>query len=334
MSSYAKEQRASLNADQLELAALRDGVASASQAAIDEIVSGEIEDEARRAVDTTIPRYERESAAVSDLSAEALHVIQQRSRLLGDDYPFDLERSSLKPREGGSLLYTYCLAVSAKIADGTLRFRQLVRHYERLSMEVVAFQLGTDRFVRVGWPTERAYANDAAGSFERRIKTAKRVCRYDKNDFRVTSDTRMKRSLKNLKDGRIDAIVHKHMPDGRPGGVTALIQCGCGKHDVDEQKQKSDQLNLNWLNLVFDTLPHPLPLRIFATSQHIVHDDHLHAMQAQGDCIAIDRIRLVLFDRDFDVCRSSCLEGLDKAALDRRLAKVTEHIDRVLHPDA
>jgi hypothetical protein len=310
MSGHMLDEQGAFDADQSELRAMRAGKASIAMSSLDERMSGEAMDEGDAETDHTpfrVPSWEKENAGVTKLVGQALDVVGERQRLLGDLYPFNVDRLGLEYEPSDLGVYEFCLATCDAVSNATRRYRRLVRHFERVVTKLLTAFCGADALgCRFGWPSER-YFESMPTDIEGRIAMMKRKCRFDDDEWIASHSRHVTKLIRNAKDSKIDIVVRRSLLDDRPGALTILGQCGCGKHDVSDASSKHTELSYNWLDLFFSQVTVPRPLFVFATSQHIACPSQMHIKQATSQALLFDRIRLVRLA----AAQSGCLADVE-----------------------
>lgn len=125
------ELKAAFGADETELECVGAGAVPLEVGLRDDLISDEILEERPGPPEEKERWAERDlkyDSAASGVAAEIL----RRSELMGDAYPFELSRGSLRYRGSSTLVYEFCLAVASapKITEGA--FVRLPRNFERL----------------------------------------------------------------------------------------------------------------------------------------------------------------------------------------------------------
>ena len=292
------DQQGAFDADQAEFRAMQDGTSSVSSSTLDELMSGEAGSLAE-ALAPNAPFYEREQIGAETLTGDANSVVTLRQKHFGIWYPFGVDRGALTYQRQDPF-YEFCLATSIAASYPRQETQRLLRHFERVVRDILIAYAGLNAVgVRFGWPNERDW-DKAPNRMDRRVAWMKRQCGYDKDEWLFSLSDKLDAVRRLAKDGRIDVIVRRPVGDNRPGGMTILGQCGCGKHDVDESSRKHEELSLQWLSHFFGrSICAPSPLRVFASSQHIVREDELYVKQSSADVLILDRLRLRHLVADF-----------------------------------
>jgi len=293
MSAAEPRQRGAFDADEAELQAIRSGVSSISSGVRDEVMSGEAIDVAGD-VPTTVPHWELEQIGTEELAGAALEVSRLRKQLLLSGYPFSIDRSALRHVPSHNGFYEYCLATSLAASHPQKETQKLVRHFERVVLDLLKAFAGGDAIgVRFGWPSERDW-DSAPKRLPQKLQWMKRSCKFDRDEWTFDPAEKLDAIRRRARDARIDVVVRRSHGDGRIGGLTIIGQCGCGRNDVDSSSRKHSELTSEWLKHFFGRASVPEPLRVFATSQHIVRNDDLYSKQSEANAIVFDRIRLCL----------------------------------------
>ncbi|MEX0937620.1 MAG: hypothetical protein WDZ59_07145 [Pirellulales bacterium] len=294
------KQRFAYDADEVELQAIRGGVASVAGGAHDELISGEA-DEIGTTTAGAVPRWQEMESAISEIAGGALEVAGLRKGILGELYPFAIDGGGLVHSEASNLFYDYCLLTSVAASRPDRRHQSLVRHFERVVRDLLVAFVGGDAVgVRIGWPSEKDW-DQLPKRMRRKVEWMKSLCGYDVDEWTFDTAKRLDAVRERAKDARIDVVVHRTHGDGRIGGITLLGQCGCGRGDVDSSSRKHEELSTAWLSHFFGRNSIPSGLRAFATSQHIVRSDDLYAKQSVADVMILDRIRLCILANDHPV---------------------------------
>ncbi len=300
-------QRGSFSADQAELLAFKDGVTSVSMCTLDERISGEAYDIGDSETDESpfqTPIWQKELLGEAKLSGEALEVIAERQRLLGELYPFEVSGSGLtyRNRQAKPGLYEFCLATCAAVMYPEKGFQRLIRHFERVATKLLIAFCGAGSFgYRCGWPSESDFESTTQG-IHARISLMKSKCFFGEDEWVINNASLMQHQISKAKDARIDLVIRRPLLDGRPGALTIVGQCGCGKHDVDDDSRKHKELDMGWLRTFFDRITTPQPLFAFATSQHVASLTQLYMKQNEAKVLFFDRIRLVLLAHSHPEC--------------------------------
>lgn len=296
MSRANLKQQFAFDADQVEARAIREGVASVVIAAIDETVSGEAFDIGVDLDLAHLPFNQDEHLGSEEVTGRTLDAIAHRRKWLGDEYPFEVDRSKLTYSPSTNGVYEFLLATCLATSNPARPFRQLLRHFERISCDLIKLHIGSDSVgVRLGFPTEQeldALPNDQG--FSRKIDFLRAKCGFNDDEWVLASSTLMEKLVKRQNDARIDFVIRTPFFDQRPGGLAIIGQCGCGKNDVDESSRKSEEMTDEWLAFLFAQTSIVRPTKVFATSQHLLNDEEFFYKQGKSQSLFFDRIRLTL----------------------------------------
>ena len=290
------KQRFAFDADQVEAKAIREGVASVVTAAIDETASGEAQEFGAESELDHLPFNQDEHLGAEELTGRALDAIAHRKKWLGSEYPFEVDRSKLTYSPSNTGVYEFCLATSLAASNPAKSHRQLLRHFERISCDLIGLHIGSDSVgVRLGFPTE-AEIDDLPRlkGFNRKIDYLRSRCGFDEDEWTLVSSRKMQKLAARQNDARIDFVIRCPFLDDRAGGFTVIGQCGCGKNDVDESSRKSEQMTDAWLGFLFQQTSIVHPVKVFATSQHMTDDEEFFFKQGKSQSLFVDRIRLTL----------------------------------------
>lgn len=296
MAKSKLKQQYAFDADQVEAKAIQEGVASVAVAAIDETVSGEASEIGADLDLAQLPFNQDGHSGSEEVTGRALDAIAHRKNWLGDCYPFEVDRSKLTYLPSANGVYEFFLATCLATSNPARSHRQLLRHFERISCDLIALHIGSESIgVRLGFPTEQeldSIPNDQG--FSRKIDYLREKCGFTEDEWVLANSTIMKKLVGRQNDARIDFVIRTPLFDERPGGLAIIGQCGCGKHDVDESSRKSEEMTYEWLNFLFAQTSVVRPIKVFATSQHLPNDDEFFIKQGKSQSLFFDRIRLTL----------------------------------------
>jgi len=293
MASGELSQKAAFDADASEMEAIRSGTSSMIAGVRDEIMSGEAEEYGRE-LPGGRPLSEPGEAGAEALVEASLEVVVLRQKILQERYPFQVDRGALIHQPSQDSFYEFCLATSLAASRPKKAPQQLVRHFEQVVLALLREFLGGDAAgVRFGWPNERDW-NNAPTRMRRKVAWMKNCCGFDASEWTFDPAPALDAMRERAKDARIDVVVRRSHGDNRVGGLTILAQCGCGKNDVDESSRKHEELSDEWLRTFFGRQSIPRPLRVFATSQHVVSSEQLYLKQSSANAMILDRVRLCI----------------------------------------
>jgi hypothetical protein len=282
-----KDFKAGLDADQVELRALLEGLASMDVGIEDERMAGVVDD-------TLIDRgnsWQERQEVLEDLSGSTANEISRRAEMMQEAYPFLLNGNSVTYRPSATGVYEFCLA-AARNPKGTAEGKPHASTiFEWIARDVLALHFGAgDRKFRTGWPP---YENENRGvrtkeTFE--LLSAECGGELSWNPAPGYPDDP---SHVHLKDCGLDVVVWKPWPKGdkRLANFFALGQCACGKNDITPSKGRELSIRRlqNWLNPV----TYAAPLRCFLAALHIPNDKQLRELSQEAGLV-FDRARLAM----------------------------------------
>lgn len=270
-------QTRTADADEVEHNAIRYGTTPIEVGIRDEETAGaDVMDESIDDSDWAAVDHETETA-VSDTHQELI----RRSVLLGDAYPFDVTDGSLTYTGSSSGVYEFCLAISVAETITKGEYVDLPRQFEHLSLLLCSSYLGANSdAIHTGWPntwrrfrTAFEHVHERTGEWLWRPSVA------------LPDDP----STRLVKDGGIDFLVWKNMPDPRTGKLFLLGQCACGNdwdtklNDIDLKKVQQ------WFNYPMTRVE---PVKAFTTPRHLI-DATIHEASTSAG-LTFDRTRLTL----------------------------------------
>ncbi|WP_186169822.1 hypothetical protein [Burkholderia gladioli] len=275
--------RTALNADQVEVEAIRLGVAPVIVGVEDEQIAGELDDEIL-APDTD--NWAEREAAVELAAGETLVELQRRVDLLGDAYPFVINAGALRYRGSVTGVYEFCLAASVAPRINQRPNNALPLYFELLATEVARLYIGVSaRAIRTGWPSHDEEQRPT------RFKAMSAIVNQHSGEWvwaPVFPNPDDPDHIK-VKDEGVDFVVWQPMLDNRPGKLFLLGQCACG-NDWDQKLNDIKKADLNqWLN--------PITSAAYLTSFFVPR--HLYGAYVFGYCneragITFDRARIAM----------------------------------------
>jgi hypothetical protein len=284
------EFRAGVNADQAEIGAIRFGSCNVEAGIADERTADAMDDFEiidPEGVESWADADSRFDTATSEIGDE----IRRREEMLGGSYPFRLEGNTLAYCQSNTLAYEFCLAVSQSPSLSEGSYKRFPPAFERLARDVVMCFLGPGaEGYRTGWPRD---------SFEDRPAKFRAVVNrlHELTDEWIWSPAPGRPqdpSHIDIKDGGLDFVVWKRIPDGRKGHLFLLGQCACG-HDWTEKFYDID------VQLLTESWVRPLsvaqPLRVFTTPHHIPNRTQFADVNNAAG-LTMDRARIVLLAED------------------------------------
>jgi hypothetical protein len=279
-----KDFKFGLDADQVELRALLEGLASVDAGFEDERIAGIVDD-------SLIERgnsWEERQDVLEMLSGATADEIARRAEMMKEAYPFTVRGNAVTYRRSTTGIYEFCLAV-AKNPKGTAEGRPHASTvFEWIARDVLALHLGAgSRGFRTGWPP---HESEERGT---RTKETFEILAEQCGEFRwnPAPDYPEDPTPALLKDCGLDVVVWKPWPDGdgRLAPLFALGQCACGKNDINANKGRELSMNRlgNWLR----PITYATPIRCFLAALHIPNDKQLRELSQEAGLI-FDRARL------------------------------------------
>ena len=277
-----RQQKLATEADELELNAIIRGSQVFESGALDDKISGalqDIEDEAGVALDTL--RSQRQDLGAEEISGGIAEEVARRCKIMGDAYPFLVTKSNLTYRSSGSKFYEFCLAASQSPSITKGEYVAFPRQFERASARLVELFMGPSAVsLHVGAPRDPVIGT----TFKKGMETlAQRT-----GEFAWMPERDVAEEPTINGDEGVDFVVWRPMDDGRIGNLFILGQCACG----GDWLQKWHDLDLAKLGKWFNPLSKIGPVRAFATPFHAV-DGNLYEGTRQAG-LFFDRARLAL----------------------------------------
>ncbi len=232
--SRDKARKAAREADDVERAALRAGVHVTIQ--LEEcLYDNDISEEDTEATGTDLPGVENEDAVLHAIEEEAKRedwiarvgeVINERSSLLGNCYPFLIDGNNITYRGSRTFIYEFCLAACYVQNISWRKYKPLQKTFEHLAGLALSLLIGKNScFLRTGYPP-----NKDQGAFEKIIGRLEKLM---PGEWAIDPNTRKKNPL----DGGVDVVVWIR-PDSRPGSLIFVGNCTCGRNWLREKKHK------------------------------------------------------------------------------------------------
>ncbi len=242
------------NADETEIAALRDGFSPIDQGISDDIIAGGLDTFMRQEETQQEPWAEKGltlDSAVSELAAE----LERRAGILGDKYPFVISGNSIKLdlKNVNGLVYAYCLCLSYIKNKSTGESRLYPRIFEKISALAVQMFFGpTAKSIRTGWPREDGLPK----SF---VELAKHLEKETGQFvFQPVAGAPALRAV-HLKDAGIDFVVYMRHVDNSPAALVVLGQSAVGRN----WSGKYEDINVVKLGNLFQPLTWAKPVKAF-----------------------------------------------------------------------
>jgi hypothetical protein len=280
-SARRRNQKAAIDADHAEFAAIVRGTAVVDAGVYDDRIAGILDQEAAEQ-DADRPAWQRLDLASDDAVGRVAEEIQRRAQVMADAYPFEVMDGQLQYRPSRTGFYEFCLAASCAETITKGDFVKFPRFFERVVTLLVRSYLGTDsQALHIGSPRE-----EEIGS---RFMDAMKVLHERSGDWHWSPEEGLPADgPAGTGDEGVDFVVWKPI-DNRPGKIFVLGQCACG----DDWEEKFDDINLEKLWKWIRPRPFPDPIRVFATPHHL-SDGHLREAQREAGLV-LDRARLSLF---------------------------------------
>jgi hypothetical protein len=279
------EQRIINDADQTEYSAIIKESVLIDEGLYDDKVSGAMDDFDIN--DSGMPHWQVQDLQYDTATGEVHKEIMRRADLLGDAYPFKIEKNQLLYNGGKSQFYEFCLAISRAPDITSGDNVNLPRYFERICALLVKLYLGhSSDCIHVGTPRDRKIGS----TFFEAMKKIHLVTQ----EWVWDAITDFGNAPQTTGDEGLDFIAWKDTPDKRKGKLFIIGQCACG----DDWKNKFNDLTLPKLKKWF----HPLsyvdpPVRAFAVPHHLSEMNLTNAQNEAG--LVFDRARLSIIAEAF-----------------------------------
>jgi hypothetical protein len=274
------EDRAGVDADQVELSAVRFGSVVVDSAADDERISGAIDD-----LDVA-HGLELEPWQELDLRQDvtvggALKVLIDRKKLLGDAYPFDIDGVRLIHRSSVSGMYEFCLAISNAQSIVSKPYVVLPRLFERTTVGILKRYFGEDtKAFHLGWPrTPKSRFKHAVAPLQNGYSEwvwGPEIGLPEDPDYLT------------VKDETVDFVIIKKLLDSRGGRFYVLGQCACGNDWPTKLKEPNLEQFKKWFRPDYLVTP----VNAF-TTPFLLGAETLRETARRSKAIVFDRARLV-----------------------------------------
>ncbi|MCB1560236.1 MAG: hypothetical protein KDI75_03950 [Xanthomonadales bacterium] len=304
--SRVREPVIAADVDQIEWVAIRSGSAVVDDATRDELVSGELDDEAElRSDEAGTALWQEQDLAQEEIVGPAVQEIAFRIEQLGTAYPFELAGNKLVYRPSGSGFYEFCLATCRAPSVTKKPYVVLPRYFERVVAVLVRYYFGIDkRALHVGWPRRPKSKFKLAMS---PLGKQKYEWVWGPEDGLSDDPT-----YTEVKDETVDFVVTVGLLDSRPGNLYILGQCACG-NDWNTKLAEPDQKRISkWFRPAW-IVP---PVSTF-TTPYVLGLETLRETSRRSSSIVFDRIRLSLI-------AETILPESRRNALKRRIDPVIE----------
>ena len=278
------EPRICADADEVEFIALRNVSAVIDDAARDEIVSGELDDESEinAASESDRHAWQEQDLAQEALVGSAVEEIENRINLLGSAYPFELTGNKLTYRASTTGFYEFCLATVSAPTITTKPYVRFPRMFERVVAGLVRTYFGPKASaLHTGWPRLP----------KSRFKKAMSPLSRYKNEWvwRPEDDLDADPSYVVVKDESVDFVVTTDLLDNRPGNLYVLGQCACG-NDWDSKLGEPELAQISkWFGPAW-LIP---PVRAF-TTPFVIGEETIRETSRKSRALVFDRVRLAL----------------------------------------
>lgn len=280
-------RQASVNADDLELSALRDGFAPLQSGLDDDRLADPSLEEFETPIESGAEPFLAQDIKLEDAVVPQNNVISQREAMLKSLYPFKIERNTLVYYQSSTLAYEYLLAVSKAPSLSAEKFAEIPRSFERfVGQAIVAFLGPGAESYRLGWPPDPPHSPLLR---ERVKEISNRTGEWRWNPLPEHTNHQGPRSVK---DGGIDLVIWKQFGDQRISSLYLLGQCACGNDWTTKRSDlKPHSFKDKWLHM----LSHSGQLKFMAIPFH-VPDENLWTESCHWEQagIFVDRLRLTL----------------------------------------
>lgn len=305
-SSRHKDQKASRDADEAEIAALKLGAVAMEAGAANDRISGAISADDEEPAPNGM-NWERDDLAHDAIVGKAREEVERRIEIMGAAYPFRFGQE-------GSLVYTrtelgfyeFCLAASTAPTITAGELVHLPRDFERVVAAIVKGYLGPHAgALHTGAPRD----HEVGIGFKDAMKRLAELT----NEWIWNPEEMLPEENNTTGDEGMDFVAWKPSLDRRRGQIFVIGQCACG----DDWGSKFHDLSWQKLKKWFRPEIFPAPMRIFATPHHLV-DAMLYEAQREAGLV-LDRARLTLMAKEFLGAEAA---GEWKQRLDARRALV------------
>lgn len=319
-SPYAQrvqEPRISADADQVELAAIRGASSVVDQAAQDELMSGELDDDSeirseenQGAGEGARTAWQEKDLAQEEIVGAAALEIKERAEQLGIAYPFKLEGNKLRYIPSRTGFYEFCLATSTAPTVTADPYTKFPQYFERVVAALVKYYFGPDKSaLHTGWPrvpsTRFRQAMAPLSRQDREWVWGPEVGLDDDPAYTV------------IKDETVDFIVTAGFLDSRPGNLYILGQCACGNN----WDTKLEEPNLAKIEKWFKPPWLVPPIRAF-TTPFLLGYETIRETSRSSKAVVFDRVRLSLI-------AETVMPESYRASVLRRLAPITSLVTSI-----
>ena len=261
------DQRATVNAEEIEASAIRLGTTPTDDGLVDERIADAFEsfDPIGSAGDE---RWQSQDLKTEGTTGKALEEIERRIGALKDAYPFSLSKGTLRYKATQNGLYEFLLAVSLAENFTGPKFTRLPRLFERLVARLVALGFGQDcNHAHVGCPRDP----------NTKFKEAMVGLHAASGEWKWGPEDHLDPS--RAKDEGLDYVVWPKARDHRSiSQIFVIGQCDGG----NDWHTKFDDLNEKKLLKWFKHATTVNPIRTFAIPFHVVDSLLREASQEAG----------------------------------------------------
>ena len=273
------------NADQVERDAICFGTAPVAAGLEDERAGGVYNDEAIELAPDNKDDWQVVDEVIEIAEGGTIEEIQERSTLLGQNYPFILDGAALRYRPSQTGVYEFCLAASLTTSIKRKPFNRIPVEFERVAADVVRQYMGTGSIaLRTGWPShDRDERPIKLKALARKLHEQTGEWHWSPRPPNPDDPHHRK-----AKDAGVDFVVWTPMPDLRPGKLFLLGQCACG-NDWDT---KLDEPNQKELDRWFRPATVAPFVKAFAMPRPITSQGVFAEMGTLSRSVVFDRMRI------------------------------------------
>ena len=286
-----KEQRLTQDADEVEIESIKLGSTTIDIGSCNERIAGSLDDYKDPNISQ---RPEEDDVALDSFVGSIQEEIKRRIKLLGDFYPFSLDKNNLRYKNNRSQFYEFLLLIChAENFYGNNK--DLPRLFERITAKIIATYFGeyADSF-HTGSP------RDGGTSFQTIMKQINKST----EEFQWKPERNIDSSY--VKDESCDFVVClRHVDKRKLAQLFILGQCACG----NDWESKWNELNIKKIEKWFNPMTIVKPVKAFATPYHVTDSLLKEASREAG--LFFDRARLTIIlqqsknkviDNDMEKC--------------------------------
>ncbi|QWF17725.1 hypothetical protein [Lysobacter capsici] len=313
-----QESRTAADADQVELAAIRGASSVVDQAAQDELVSGELDDDSEIAAaenrgggENARTAWQERDLAQEEIVGAAAQEIRDRIQHLGSAYPFQFQGNKLAYTPSQTGFYEFCLATATAPTITADPFTSFPKYFERVVAVLVKIYFGPKKgALHTGWPRVPTT----------RFRQALAPMARNSKEWVWSPEEGLDEDppYTVVKDETVDFIVTANMMDARPGNLYILGQCACG-NNWDTKLQEPDLERIRkWFKPPW-LVP---PVKAF-TTPFVFGAETIRETSRNSKAIVFDRVRLVLIAENLMPSRY-------QISVQRRLAPITNLVTSIV----